>query len=154
MIILGIDPGTSKRNPAGLAIIDTGGVQPTLLHHQSVGVRGWDKTAGLLFDTAVAIGAKVEAVAYEYPYLDENIQTTIKLAHFGGIALAIGSMLEVPVVAVQPTEAKTALTRDPKADKAAMIKMARLMFGVELSSHEADACGVALAGEGKLRVTV
>lgn len=151
MIILGIDPGTSKRNPTGIAVIDSYG--PTLLHTESIGVAGWQNTAGLVFIRCRALAREyaIEAIAYEDSYLDENPQTFKILAAFGGVALAAGAALDVPVIAVQPVEAKQGLTGDHRADKAAMIKMAALVFGVSLSSHRADACGVALAGEAKLR---
>jgi Holliday junction resolvasome RuvABC endonuclease subunit len=151
VIVLGIDPGTSKRNPAGLAIVDSYG--PTLLHTASVGLGSWQASAAAVYEVAMRLrDYHYEAVAYEYPHLVNNPQVAIKLAHFGGVALAIGVAACVPVVAVQPVEAKQSLTGDHRADKAAMIRTARLLFEVELSSHLADACGIALAGEAKLRV--
>lgn len=154
MIILGIDPGTSKRNPAGLVVINSH--IPTLLHHEEIYDESWEASARAIFSRAARLARQTgfEAVAYEYPHFANNPQVAIKLAHFGGIALAIGAYCGVPVVAISALETKQALTGDHMAKKEAMIKTAQLIFRAELSSHEADACGVALAGEGKLRVTV
>jgi len=44
-----------------------------------------------------------------------------------------------------------ALTGQHTATKEMMQRAARVLFGRELSEHEADACGVALAGEASVR---
>jgi Holliday junction resolvasome RuvABC endonuclease subunit len=64
-----------------------------------------------------------------------------------GALVAVGSMLELFVYEIQPAQAKSALAGYDKADKAAMIKAASMQYGrKDLSSHEADSIGIALAG--------
>lgn len=152
MIILAIDPGTSRANPAGLVVIDTD--KMALLYSECIAGHTWQDTAQAVFlrGMPLRMAHGFQGVAYEYPYLGLNPQVPIKLAHFGGVALSLGAMCGVPVFAVLPDAAKLALASDGHADKAAMVKMARLVFRlpVDPSPHIADACGVGLAGASKL----
>lgn len=155
MIILAIDPGTSRANPAGLVVIDTD--KMALLYSECIAGHCWQDTAQAVFLRAVSLGVvySFQGVAWEDSYFDrkkDNPQTYKTLATFSGIGLAIAAWCVAPYAAVAPNEAKLALTRDGHADKDGMVKMAKLVFRlpVDPSPHIADACGVGLAGATKL----
>jgi Holliday junction resolvasome RuvABC endonuclease subunit len=80
-----------------------------------------------------------------------NPQTALRLADlaggFRGLAVALG----LDVIGVQEAESKVALAGLSNATKQMMVDAARQVFGRELSEHEADACGHALAGEANWR---
>jgi Holliday junction resolvasome RuvABC endonuclease subunit len=165
MIILSIDPGTRRRNPAGIVVIDFGPAQPQLLHARTEHGATWEEATRNVTSTVLRLRVDYffEAIAYEYPFVGKfqdkdgetttNPQTAIKLAHFGGVAMACGAFCDVPVISVYPGQAKAALAGDSQADKAAMVKMARLLLGLDrdLSEHESDAVGVGLFAAGVLK---
>jgi Holliday junction resolvasome RuvABC endonuclease subunit len=153
MIILSIDPGTQRRNPAGLVVIDFAADPPELLHASTVHGSSVEAAARNVATTArsLAFNYGVAAIAYEEAYLGDNPNTFKTLCKFGGVVLAVAEFCGVPAVGVYPVQAKAALCRDSQADKAAMVKMARLVFGRDLSEHEADACGVAIWAAGALK---
>ncbi len=80
-----------------------------------------------------------------------NPQTALKLADLGGGIRGLAVGFGLPCIGVQESESKTALTRNPQASKQEMIDMARLVFGQELTEHEADGIGHAMVGESNYR---
>lgn len=80
-----------------------------------------------------------------------NPQTALKLADLGGGIRGLAVGFRLPCIGVQESESKTALTRNPQASKQEMIDMARRVFGQELTEHEADSIGHAMAGESNYR---
>jgi Holliday junction resolvasome RuvABC endonuclease subunit len=64
--------------------------------------------------------------------------------------VGICALRGIACVGVSPAEAKLALANHGHADKAAMMRAAAHIFGRSISKDEADACGVALAGQGLL----
>jgi Holliday junction resolvasome RuvABC endonuclease subunit len=153
MIILSIDPGTQRQNPAGLVVIDFAADPPELLHAQTIYGATVEDAARNVAAAALQLRFTYlfAAIAYEEAYLGENPDTFKTLCKFGGVALAVAEFCGVPAVGVYPVQAKAALCRDSQAGKAAMVKMARLVFGRDLSEHEADACGVAIWAAGALK---
>jgi Holliday junction resolvasome RuvABC endonuclease subunit len=155
MIILSIDPGTQRRNPAGLVVIDFDPDHPKLLHASTVHGSSVEAAARNVAATArsLAYSFSVDAIAYEEAYLGDNPDTFKTLCKFGGVVLAVAEFCGVPAVGVYPVQAKAALCRDSQADKAAMVKMARLVLGLDrdLSEHESDAVGVGLFADGVLK---
>jgi Holliday junction resolvasome RuvABC endonuclease subunit len=154
MIVLGIDPGLTKANPAGIAIVDTDAMR--LIYSEALVYDGadWEANLDKLAVTLASILASrkdIEGVAYEYAHYQKNVQVTIKLSHAGGLVRGLAALHALPCVAVQPVQAKIALTGDRKAGKRAMIKATRLVFGAKVGKDEADAVGVALAGEAMIR---
>lgn len=159
MIVLGVDPGLTQRNPTGLAVVDTHG--PTLLSSMVIPVvknAPWSRQLTMIAEAvAIVISTSpgIQGAAYEYPHVRRNRQgevlnpqVPIKLAHVGGVVITICSMQNIPCCHVQPAEAKMALTGNGAAGKPEMTRVARSIFGRPgLTKDEADACGVALAGE-------
>jgi hypothetical protein len=165
--VAGIDIGFTRKSPLAFALLELGGNSPVLVHHALFyppkGVKGWEAVIdgiGVELMRCFSIWGieehAVDLLAYELPHVGSfkneqggqstNAQTAIKLAHLCGIVRCIAAICGVPVVGVQPTQAKVALTGNGAAKKGDMVRMAKLMFGEELSEHEADAVGVALAG--------
>lgn len=152
MIVLGVDPGLTKENPTGIAVVETDG-DGELVHSCTVYAPKkalWTARLSLIvcsLQKIITDFPSIALVTYEYPFIGNNSQSTIKLAHVGGACYALGR----PCQMVFPAQAKVALTGDGKANKAAMVKMARNMFGVSVTKDEADAIGIAMAGEAIYR---
>lgn len=153
MLILGIDPGLTKTNPLGLALVDTDTMK--LVAHWAVEPesKGWQTSLEQISETLYAIGRDYfpDAVAFEAPHVAVNPRTAIKLAYIGGIAVSYASDFDSPWAEVSPTQAKVALAGKGSADKRAMQLAAKNIFNVDLDKDSADAVGIALAGEAIIR---
>lgn len=154
MFVLGIDLGIRPENPSAAALADLSAT-PRLVAAWTLAParRTWQARVQALHGAIYALITREAPalVAYEAPHGEKNLQTYRKLAALEGAILAACGRAGVAVVDVQPAQAKQALAGDHQADKAAMVDAARMYFGAALFSHEADALGVALAGEVKIR---
>lgn len=162
MIILGLDCGLTKKNPTGVALIETfgAGQRIALLRCTALSLLReredweWDRRVAML---ALQINGLCRAwypdlIAWEVaPLMKGNAQTLIKLSHIGGIALGVAATLGVHHQIVSPSEAKRALTGKGNASKEQMIEAAWAGFGAKLSKDMADALGVALAADALFR---
>lgn len=160
MIVLGIDPGLTRQNPTGLAILDD---RLFLVDCHSISPKGdgWQQVVGMIaVNIARFLGSWVKddpliacniLISYELPHVATNPQATIKLAHICGIIVANAMQYGFPVIGIQPSEAKKALTGKGNASKDEMIAAAQQQFGLSLPKDIADACGIALAGLAKYR---
>ena len=152
MTIIGIDIGITKIAPCGLAVYESYGghvlhtctIKP-MCKSDDVDERIAD--IGTQIDEELLEHDNVQAIAYEMPYVGENAATTIKLAKMCGAVVMLAALRGLPVYGVQPTAAKVALTGIANADKGHMQRAANIQYKVgNITSHEADAIGVALAG--------
>lgn len=154
--VAGVDIGFTEGNPTALAIVEVC-PKPVLVHYESFypykAARTWedaiDHIGGSLgaFLALAGFGSDyLSLLAYEMPHVRTNTQTAIKLAHLCGIVRCVATTACINVTGVQPTQAKKALTGSGAAKKAQMVEAAFRLFGERLSEHEADACGIALAG--------
>jgi Holliday junction resolvasome RuvABC endonuclease subunit len=168
LIVLGVDPGLAR---CGLAAI----AGQRLLHRETIRTVPADgdevHRADLIADrvrAAIAeLPVEVGLVAIETQYIPElprgrtdaeaamrelqgKASSALWVAYVAGGLQQIARALSIPVVTVTPAEGKRALTGNHKADKAAMQRMAEAWFGEDMSEHEADACGHALAGQQKV----
>jgi len=84
----------------------------------------------------------------------------VRLAKLAGALEQVGMEAGLQVVRVQPQQAKRALTGDPKADKRTMQVSAKMQYGITGNcgpwrdwppDHVADALGIAIAGNAKLK---
>ena len=80
-----------------------------------------------------------------------NPQTALRLESLGGGVRGLAVAYGLECIGVSSAESKQALTGNTAADKQAMIAAAQRIFGRDLSEHEADAVGHALAGEAAVR---
>lgn len=152
MLVLGFDLGLTKDAPTALAVLWMPPGHPPILRHTCRliphGTDWRDRVASLANSASMFIDQHRPAlVGYEAAHGRLNLQTLRKLACLEGAMLVVCAQLGIPSRDVQPAEAKVALAGDGRADKATMIAAARQQFGVVLTSHEADAIGVALAAE-------
>lgn len=159
--VAGVDIGFTRKSPLALVVIELG-ESPVLISHEifmpEKGVTGWEASIDNIgrqlwdgFGLWGFDGCELGLLAYELPHVATNAQTAIKLAHLCGIVRHIARSSDIEVVGVQPTQAKAALTGNGAAKKEDMVRMAYAIFGEGLSEHEADACGVALAGASLVR---
>ena len=140
MRILGIDPGTSRENPTGLAILDWLPLCTTLVYSGAV----FDPDAPLpALVAALDALPPVDAVACEAPWRGPNVQTLLRLAEVCGIAISFAARRGVPLLRCQPSQAKKAMTGASDADKAAVIAAVWREYGAALKKDTADAVAVA-----------
>lgn len=151
MILLGIDPGLTKQNPTGMALISD---DPIELIWSDVIIPNaklsWDQRLGVIIrhvKTAVA-NTMPYGIVYELPHMQDNAQTLMKLAHVCGGIVAVAEMYGIPYLGVQPTTAKRAWTGNHRASKADMIAQTQVVFKENLVKDAADACGIAWSGFG------
>lgn len=167
--ILGIDPGSRAANPTGAALlrIDGSSFVVSQVYTIKPSKRGdWEgRIYGIVAGLAdIIYGLPLDAVAVESPVLarhsrddgyggrieQDNPESIAPLwAIFGAVLYACG-LRDMRVVRVNPIQAKSALV-GPRATKEAMQARASALVGKEVSSHEADAIGIALAADVILR---
>ena len=161
MRVLGIDIGIRTTNPAAIALLEFDELTPTLLTYADVKPEpalglDWRARAASVGDK---LGVIIEAsrapglvVAYEYPHLERDPQVLRKLAAVEGMILLEVFRHLIEVVAVDPTQAKVALTSNARAKPDAMRERARAVFGQPgIDEHIAAAIGVALYAESVVR---
>lgn len=156
MIVLGIDPGLTRQNPTGLALLnDSGKLLSSETFAPARSKMPWQNFLYVLADEILEFvwseKDRIDLIAYELPHVAINAQSAIKLAHVCGMVITSASRYEIPVIGVQPSEAKKALTGKGNASKDLMIFEAQQQFGLSLPKDIADACGIALAGLAKYR---
>lgn len=171
LYILGIDPGTRARNPAGGALLAFEDGSERLVE-----VWEWKPTASAAHKRIWQVARQIAGVAeeferverrldalraevhtlilaYEDAFLGENAQSFKKLANTGGAVIGVGATMGMDVLPVLPSQGKLALSGNGHADDESMRRAAQLRFGLEdlPSAHVAHAIGVALHAEAELR---
>lgn len=149
MIVLGVDPGLTRANPTGLAVVDVDAKQLLYAGIFVSAAKQWYERApeiGLWIDEKVLL-YRPELLGYELMHVDENPQSAFKLAGVGGMLLLESGLRHVPVYPVQPIQAKIALAGDPRASKQMMMDAVRAIFGKSIVKDAADAVGIAMAAE-------
>jgi Holliday junction resolvasome RuvABC endonuclease subunit len=168
LITLGIDPGVRRANPTGIAIVESDAPNEVrevfTIKPDSDGDDWLTRVPDIGREIARVITEyKPDLIAFEAPVLvthrrrdaygqrveQQNPESIAPLWALIGILLGAASAAGIPIVRVQPTEVKLALAGSPQADKPAQIHAARLLTGRDMSSHEADAIGIARAGAAK-----
>ena len=126
-------------------------------------LKGWDSlavrlgflgrcTSRLFAERERVLGADSAAndvlVGIEHPWVGKSKQTSLTLGMAWGIIAQAAMQCRLPIVKIEPTQAKKALTGSGLARKPAMLEAARNM-GAKCEGKgkfdEADAFGVALA---------
>jgi Holliday junction resolvasome RuvABC endonuclease subunit len=152
VIILGIDPGTTRTNPLGWALLEQVGGRVLLRAADCLGRNARDPLAYLALALDDLPTPDLDGVAVEVPHLEPGKTTAaLRLSEVVGVAASYAARRGVPLLRCQPSQAKLALATDGGADKAAMMRAARQQFGVSLPKDAADAVGVGLWGLGELR---
>lgn len=154
MLILGIDPGTTR---AGYGVIQDGAGGPRLVTAGILKVpRAGDKA-----DILEAIRSGVAAlcaehhpdiVAIEKLFFAKNRKTALAVAEARGVMLVAAREAGAVIREYSPNEVKMAVTGYGSADKKAVLKMVRLILRVpdlKVIDDASDALAIALAAAGK-----
>jgi crossover junction endodeoxyribonuclease RuvC len=155
MRVLGLDPGTTKANPTGVALL-TGWPSPRLLGTAHLAPERGDSLAEFLGVLSQRLRSDwlngVDLLAVEWPYVGKNAQSALDLAACCGAAFAVAGERGIRCALVTPSQAKLALAGSGSADKAAMIDAVRVQFGIVVLKDHADAVGIALAASASLEI--
>lgn len=148
-MIIGVDPGT--RNVA-FAVLDADGsfVACGLLE---IGARGGEGVSPQLFDDLlfaltiyVAGDLPADVVACERPFVGDNKKLVVELGRVMGMVQAVAVVLKMRFLEIAPKAARKALTGSGDADDSTAYAFAAdYTRRRDLSIHECDALGVALA---------
>ena len=117
-VILGIDPGT---NIMGYGIIKVMGNKVEMVTMGVIDLRKCDGylKLGHIFErvTGIIDGYLPDEMAIEAPFLNKNVQTTLKLGRAQGTAIAAAIQHGVPVHEYAPMKIKMAITGNGAASK-------------------------------------
>ena len=151
MIALGIDPGITRENPVGAALVrwPLGEASPVLLGAATLRPVGSEPLALFLGRLGLRLRTdwlnNVELAGVEWPYIGENPQSALDLAACCGVVLGAAGEAGIRCLQVSPAQAKLALAGRGSATKQMMIDAAHQQFGRALVKDAADAVGIALA---------
>ena len=154
MIILGIDPGTSRIgygliNSQGSCLVKHGVIETTEKDLPGKIANLTKQLRNLLEETGP------ELVAIEKLYFAKNQKTALDVAQARGAILSICLEKNIPVAEYSPNEVKSQIAGYGLADKKAVAKMVRLILKVEsLPGYDdaTDAIAVALTAANKQRL--
>ena len=147
-MILAVDPGLTRTNPAGIALLSSCEViqfattfTPLNRHEPFSAYLG---RLHLLLSN-IAAASPLTLCGVEWPFVGKNAQSALDLAAVCGVVLAVAGAAGVPCYQVNPMHVKQALSGTTHATKADMIAAVTLRYQVKISKDAADAVGVALA---------
>lgn len=153
---MGVDPGlvdtgfgVLEADGSGFTVIDAGVVSTVAAHplearlnaiHAAVHRLMADRAPGLVV---------VEDLYTEYKFP----RTAVLMGHARGVIYLAARQLEVPLLALTPSEVKRAITGNGAAGKAQVQRAVQTLLGlasVPHPSHIADALGLAVTGMARL----
>jgi crossover junction endodeoxyribonuclease RuvC len=148
-IILGIDPGFSRM---GFAVIHVDGHTCTAVDY---GVMTTSSKESIqyrlhaLFEDLQELFKihQPSIIAMEKLFFTNNQKTIISVAESRGIVLLLAGQYELPLFEFTPTQVKSALTGDGKANKSAMQRMVKQVLGLKTipkPDDAADALAIAI----------
>jgi crossover junction endodeoxyribonuclease RuvC len=146
VIVLGIDPGSRR---CGYGVVQRSGSRLVAL--QAGSIRPGDlplaeRLGRLLAElTQVIARSGADAVSVETAFCGASARSALVLGQARGVALAAAARAGLPVFEYAPAEVKRALTGSGRAEKAQMMRSARMLLGVEPAcADEADALAAAV----------
>ncbi len=147
MIILGIDPGSRR---IGYGIIRASGAPPSILAAGILKIRSLD-SAGALNEAhqetlALIRKYRPEILGIEKLYFAKNRKTAIGVAQARGVIVALAIRQGLEVLEYSPSEVKSGVAGYGLADKQAVAKMVRAIFGkpnLRVIDDASDALAVA-----------
>jgi crossover junction endodeoxyribonuclease RuvC len=149
VIVLGIDPGTAA---LGYGIVDRTGVRLRALDHGCI-VTSADTSlperllAIHLQVTALIEGHRPDLVAVERLFFSKNVQTAFAVGQARGVVLLAAAEHGLPVREATPSEIKSAIAGDGRADKEQVSRMVQLVLEMPerpTSDDAADALAIAI----------
>lgn len=140
--MLGIDPGLTR---CGFGVVDGGAARSVVL--VDVGVirsRSEDGIAERLLDIQRGIVQIIEEhapdmVAVERVFSQNNVSTVMGTAQVSGLALVAAAERHIPVALHTPSEVKSAITGNGRADKAQVQTMVQKVLTLDAPPQPADA---------------
>lgn len=154
MIILGIDPGTTR---AGYGVIRNGVGGPKLVTAGILKVPDAGDKADILEAIRDGIAALCaehhpEVVAVEKLFFAKNRKTALAVAEARGVILMAAREAGTLIREYSPNEVKMAVTGYGSADKKAVLKMVKLILrtpDLKVIDDASDALAIALAASQK-----
>lgn len=151
MIVLGIDPGTSR---VGYGAVESGGGAVKLVGAGLMSVRGGDHALrDIKTETDRLIKElKPELVAIERLFFSKNQKTGIAVAEARGVILLAAKESGVEVKEYTPNELKAGITGYGSASKYAVQKMVKLILnepGLRVLDDASDALALAIVAVGR-----
>lgn len=95
---------------------------------------------------------KPSHIVVEKLFFTKNAKTAMQVAEARGVILYLAAKRRIPVSEYTPSQVKSAVTGDGKADKKAIQKMVKIMLGLKSApkiDDAADALALALMGASK-----
>lgn len=157
MLILGIDPGTTR---AGYGLVQKAIGGPKLVAAGILKVPKAGGKAGTLEAIRNGIAALCaehhpDMVAIEKLFFAKNRKTALDVAEARGVMLMAAREAGVTIREYSPNEVKMAVTGYGGADKKAVLKMVRLILkapDLKVIDDASDALAIALAASQDLRI--
>ncbi len=142
MRVLGIDPGLTR---CGFGVVDGGAARSVRL--VDVGVVTSSRDHGIadrLLDIQRGIAHIIEEhapdiVAVERVFSQNNVSTVMGTAQVSGLALVAAAERGIPVAMHTPSEVKSAVTGNGRANKAQVQTMVQRVLSLETPPKPADA---------------
>ena len=146
VFVLGIDPGLSR---CGYAVISPGrhgrgaakalGVIRTSPEQQTP-----HRLAELKYElTALIDEFRPVVIAVERIFFQNNVRTAVSVAQASGMALVLGAERGLVVAQYSPSEVKSVVAGDGRADKKQVQTMVQTLLGLERPPRPADAADAA-----------
>ena len=156
MIVLGIDPGTAA---LGYGIVErTGGRLRAVDHGCFVTSADLSLPARLLAIHGQVVELielhRPDLVSVERLFFSKNVQTAFAVGQARGVVLLAAEQHGVPVSEATPSEVKSAITGDGRADKEQVGRMVQLVLGMDAvptPDDAADALAVAVWAANVIR---
>jgi crossover junction endodeoxyribonuclease RuvC len=153
VIVLGIDPGSRR---CGYGVVRRAGgrlvaLEAGVLEPGEVPLA--ERLARLLDGLGEVIArAGADVVSVETAFCGQSARSALVLGQARGVALAAAARAGLPVFEYAPSEVKLAFTGSGRAEKAQMLRSARMLLGVTLARADAaDALAVAVCHLARAR---
>lgn len=141
-VILGVDPGLTR---CGIGVINKDAGRKLSLLHVSVATTTAntelvDRIGLLGTELEVAIEEyKPDLIAIERVFAQANVRSVMGVAQISGVLLLLASRKDIPVVFHTPSEVKSAVTGNGRAEKSQVGSMVAKILGLAETPKPADA---------------
>lgn len=141
-VILGVDPGLTR---CGIGVINKDAGRKLSLLHVSVATSTAnselvDRIGHLSTELEAAIEEyKPDLIAVERVFAQANLRSVMGVAQISGVLLMLASRKNIPVVFHTPSEVKSAVTGNGRAEKAQVGNMVAKILGLAEAPKPADA---------------
>jgi crossover junction endodeoxyribonuclease RuvC len=154
MLILGIDPSLSN---TGIAILSFNKDVCDIMHASCVSTTTKNDIASRLniiynYIDSLLLNHRVNLVAIEKPYINNNYESSMKLSYVYGLILSLVAKHSLDYVEISPKEVKKFFTGYGSYDKNQIQYMINILISKNFQSnneHENDAIAIAYSGKFK-----